>query len=107
VIDVVALAAVRATAGPRSRAAAKNCPRSWGLARVRRDGQCEAFDGNTEVATFRATCPPIRKGCSRRSAFRGLSSASAEKSDFRFLRFPAALARTRRPSDARAASHPP
>ena len=48
----------------------------------------EAFDGETEVATFPGDLPAdpeeLFKG---ESAFRGLSSASAEKTDFRFLRF--------------------
>ena len=48
----------------------------------------EAFDGDTEVATFPGDLPAdpedLFKGD---AAFRGLSSASAEKSDFRFLRF--------------------
>ena len=48
----------------------------------------EAFDGTAEVATFPGDLPDdpeeLFKG---ESAFRGLSSASAEKSDFRFLRF--------------------
>jgi predicted YcjX-like family ATPase len=48
----------------------------------------EAFDGNTEVATFPGDLPAdpeqLFKG---ESAFRGLSSATAEKTDFRFLRF--------------------
>jgi hypothetical protein len=48
----------------------------------------ETFDGNTEVATFPGDLPDdpetLFKGD---AAFRGLSSASAEKADFRFLRF--------------------
>jgi predicted YcjX-like family ATPase len=48
----------------------------------------ETFDGNTEVATFPGDLPndpeELFKG---ESAFRGLSSATPEKSDFRFLRF--------------------
>jgi len=48
----------------------------------------EAFDGETEVATFPGDLPAdpeeLFKGD---GAFRGLSSATAEKTDFRFLRF--------------------
>jgi len=48
----------------------------------------EFFDGNTEVATFPGDLPldpePLFNG---RDAFRGLSTETAGKSDFRFLRF--------------------
>jgi uncharacterized protein len=51
-------------------------------------GNGETFDGNTEVATFPGDLPSdpeeLFKGD---DAFRGLSSAPAEKTDFRFLRF--------------------
>ena len=48
----------------------------------------EFFDGNTEVATFPGDLPAdpevLFNGA---DSFRGLSTAAAEKSDFRFLRF--------------------
>jgi uncharacterized protein len=48
----------------------------------------EAFDGKTEVATFPGDLPAdpdeLFKGD---GAFRGLSSATTDKTDFRFLRF--------------------
>jgi len=48
----------------------------------------EAFDGETEVATFPGDLPADPEALFKGdSAFRGLSSASAENSDFRFLRF--------------------
>ena len=51
-------------------------------------GNGETFDGMTEVATFPGDLPvdpeQLFKGD---GAFRGLSSAGAEKTDFRFLRF--------------------
>ncbi len=66
----------------------------------------EIFDGNTEVATFPGDLPADPEALFN-GAFRGLSSASAETSDFRFLRFrPPALERERR-GRAGAASHPP
>jgi len=48
----------------------------------------ETFDGETEVATFPGDLPEDPEELFRgEGAFRGLSSASAEKTDFRFLRF--------------------
>ena len=48
----------------------------------------EAFDGNTEVATFPGDLPADPEELfAGETAFRGLSSAPAEKTDFRFLRF--------------------
>jgi predicted YcjX-like family ATPase len=48
----------------------------------------ETFDGNTEVATFPGDLPADPDALfDGENAFRGLSSAGAEKSDFRFLRF--------------------
>jgi hypothetical protein len=48
----------------------------------------ETFDGNTEVATFPGDLPDDPEQLfNGETAFRGLSSAAAEKTDFRFLRF--------------------
>jgi predicted YcjX-like family ATPase len=48
----------------------------------------EAFDGKSEVATFPGDLPADAEQLfAGDSAFRGLSSAPAEKTDFRFLRF--------------------
>ena len=48
----------------------------------------EAFDGNTEVATFPGDLPADPEALfAGEGAFRGLASATAEKTDFRFLRF--------------------
>jgi predicted YcjX-like family ATPase len=48
----------------------------------------ESFDGETEVATFPGDLPAdldaLFKGD---GAFRGLTTATADKADFRFLRF--------------------
>src|SRR6201993_3657920 len=68
-IDVVALAAVRATRE----------------AMVARGG--ETFDGNTEVATFPGDLPADPDALfNGEGFFRGLSSTAAEATDFRFLR---------------------
>ena len=48
----------------------------------------EIFDGHTEVATFPGDLPDDPEALfNGAEAFRGLSSASAEKADYRFLRF--------------------
>ena len=75
-------------ARPRCNAAATSCPPS-SAHRPPARAQCgETFDGKTEVATFPGDLPAdpeeLFKGD---NAFRGLSSAPAEKTDFRFLRF--------------------
>ena len=87
-IDVVALAAVRATREARSRAAATSCPRSWVRPPPASVVDGETFDGNTEVATFPGDLPADPEELfAGEGAFRGLASAAAEKTDFRFLRF--------------------
>jgi predicted YcjX-like family ATPase len=48
----------------------------------------ETFDGETEVATFPGDLPvDLDAFFSSDGTFRGLTAASAEKADFRFLRF--------------------
>jgi predicted YcjX-like family ATPase len=87
-IDVVALAAVRATREAQVARGRDKLPSLLGTPAPGEMANGEAFDGNTEVATFPGDLPAdpedLFKGD---AAFRGLSSASAEKSDFRFLRF--------------------
>ena len=88
VIDVVALAAVRATREAQVARGREKLPSILGTPASGEMANGEAFDGVTEVATFPGDLPAdpdeLFKG---EAAFRGLSSASAEKSDFRFLRF--------------------
>jgi hypothetical protein len=87
-IDVVALAAVRATREATVARGREKLPSILGTPSADTTAGGESFDGETEVATFPGDLPddPERlfKG---EGAFRGLSSASAEKADFRFLRF--------------------
>ncbi len=97
-IDVVALAAVRATREAQVARGRDKLPSILGTPASGEMANGEAFDGDTEVATFPGDLPAdpeeLFKG---EAAFRGLSSASAEKSDFRFLRFrPPLLERDRR-----------
>jgi predicted YcjX-like family ATPase len=87
-IDVVALAAVRATREAQVQRGREKLPSILGTPAADEIANGETFDGATEVATFPGDLPAdpeeLFKG---EGAFRGLSSASAEKSDFRFLRF--------------------
>jgi uncharacterized protein len=86
-IDVVALAAVRATREAMVTRGRDRLPSILGTpAADQRDG--EAFDGNTEVATFPGDLPADPEQLfSGEGAFHGLSSAPPENADFRFLRF--------------------
>jgi uncharacterized protein len=87
-IDVVALAAVRATREAMVARGRDKLPSILGTPALGEVAGGEAFDGNSEVATFPGDLPTdpdqLFKG---EGSFRGLSSASAEKTDFRFLRF--------------------
>ncbi len=87
-IDVVALAAVRATREATVTRGRDKLPSILGTPAPGETAGGEAFDGTSEVATFPGDLPadPERLFAGE-DAFRGLSSASAEKSDFRFLRF--------------------
>jgi predicted YcjX-like family ATPase len=87
-IDVVALAAIRATREAQVQRGREKLPSILGTPAPGEVANGETFDGETEVATFPGDLPAdpedLFKG---ETAFRGLSSAAAEKSDFRFLRF--------------------
>ena len=87
-IDVVALAAVRATREARVQLGREKLPSILGTPAPGETAGGEAFDGETEVATFPGDLPADPEELFvGEAAFRGLSSAPAEKSDFRFLRF--------------------
>jgi predicted YcjX-like family ATPase len=85
-IDVVALAAVRATREATVARGRDKLPSILGTPAASEMADGESFDGNTEVATFPGDLPADPEQLFA-GAFRGLASASAEKSDFRFLRF--------------------
>jgi len=92
-IDVVALAAVRATREAIVTRGRDKLPAITGTPAPGESSGAETFDGNTDVATFPGDLPADPEALFN-GAFRGLSSASAETSDFRFLRFrPPALER--------------
>lgn len=87
-IDVVALAAVRATREAMVARGRKNLPSILGTPASGERFNGETFDGKTEVATFPGDLPiDPEELFSREDAFRGLSTTSLEKTDFRFLRF--------------------
>jgi predicted YcjX-like family ATPase len=87
-IDVVALAAVRATREAQVQRGREKLPSILGTPALGEMANGESFDGETEVATFPGDLPTDPEELFKHeSAFRGLSSASAEKADFRFLRF--------------------
>jgi predicted YcjX-like family ATPase len=87
-IDVVALAAVRATREAQVQRGRDKLPSILGIPAPGEISNGESFDGMTEVATFPGDLPADPEQLFRGDgAFRGLSSASAEKTDFRFLRF--------------------
>jgi predicted YcjX-like family ATPase len=86
-IDVVALAAIRATREAQVTRGRDSLPSILGtpIAGEKADG--ETFDGNTEVATFPGELPEDPKTMfENENAFSGLASAAGD-ADFRFLRF--------------------
>jgi predicted YcjX-like family ATPase len=87
-IDVVALAAVRATREATVTRGREKLPSILGTPAPGETAGNEAFDGTSEVAAFPGDLPADPEQLfAGDDAFRGLSSASAEKTDFRFLRF--------------------
>ena len=107
-VDVVALAAVRATREAHGAARpARSCrPSSARRARARAlDG--ETFDGETEVALFPGDLPDDPERTVQGAAFAASPARRSDKADFRFLRF--RPPRLERDGDgrARAAAHPP
>jgi uncharacterized protein len=87
-IDVVALAAVRATREALVARGRDKLPSLLGTPAPGESANGEIFDGATEVATFPGDLPADAEELFRGTdAFRGLSSTAAETTDFRFLRF--------------------
>jgi len=87
-IDAVALAAVRATREATVARGRDKLPSILGTPAAGEIASGEIFDGQTEVATFPGDLPLDPDALfNGEGAFRGLSTAAAEKSDFRFLRF--------------------
>jgi predicted YcjX-like family ATPase len=87
-IDVVALAAVRATREAQVQRGRDKLPSILGTPAPGEIAGVEVFDGKAEVATFPGDLPDDPEQLfGSEGAFRGLSSATNDKTDFRFLRF--------------------
>jgi uncharacterized protein len=87
-IDVVAIAAVRATREAQVARGREKLPSILGTPMSGEQAGDETFDGNTEVATFPGDLPDDPQALfDGKAAFRGLASASSDKADYRFLRF--------------------
>jgi len=94
--DAVAIAAVRATREAEVRRGRDRLPAIIGTPIAGETSGAETFDGATEVATFPGDLPEdVEALLASPDGFRGLSAASPDQADFRFLRFrPPALAAT-------------
>jgi predicted YcjX-like family ATPase len=92
-IDVVALAAVRATREAQVTRGRETLPSILGTPISGEKADGEVFDGNTEVATFPGELPDDPQALFEgENAFRGLAGghgdgAHGDGTDFRFLRF--------------------
>src|SRR5438067_1263587 len=87
-IDVVALAAVRATREATVTRGRDKLPSIRGTPSAGEIANGEVLDGTAEVATFPGDLPADPQDLfAGAGAFRGLASAIDEKTDFRFLRF--------------------
>jgi predicted YcjX-like family ATPase len=85
-IDVVALAAVRATREAVVTRGRDKLPSILGTPAPGEVANGETLDGETEVATFPGDLPDNPEELFN-GGFRGLSSTPSDKADFRFLRF--------------------
>ena len=93
-IDVVALAAVRATHEATVRRGRDTLPSILGVPIAGEVAGSDIFDGKTEAAMFPGDLPddPARLFAGDDNAFTGLASATAAETDYRFLRFRPPLA---------------
>ena len=99
-VDVVALAAIRATREARVQRGREQLPSIVGTPAAGEIANGETFDGLTDVATFPGDLPATPDGlfgadgaAHADGQFKGLSSGTADHADYRFLRFrPPALA---------------
>jgi predicted YcjX-like family ATPase len=88
-VDVIALAAVRATREAQVRHGGEMLPSIIGVPAAGETVGGRRLDGLTEVAVFPGDLPanPDVLFSPGKAGFRGLSSSTVEESDFRFLRF--------------------
>jgi predicted YcjX-like family ATPase len=88
-VDVIALAAVRATREALVRRGRDVLPSIIGVPEAGESAGGTTFDGATEAVTFPGDLPadPQAVFDADAQAFRGLTAGSAQEADFRFLRF--------------------
>ena len=87
-IDVVALAAVRATREATVTRGRERLPSIIGVPAAGEAAGTEVFDGSTEIAAFPGDLPEDSGALIAGAApFRGLSAGPAQHADYRFLRF--------------------
>jgi hypothetical protein len=87
-VDVVALAAVRATREALVQQGREKLPSILGTPEKGETSGGEVFDGDTEVATFPGDLPAKFDDLfSGGGSFRGLSNTASDQTDLRFLRF--------------------
>ena len=88
-VDVVALAAVRATREGTARGEGGELPTIVGMAAPGEVAGGRTFDGKTEIAIFPGDLPddPAMLFDQKSELFRGLTYTSAQDSDYRFVRF--------------------
>ena len=86
-VDVVALAAVRATREALVQQGRDKLPSILGTPEKGETSGGETFDGESEVATFPGDLPTDLDAMFSADGFRGLSATSAEKADYRFMKF--------------------
>ena len=86
--DAVAIAAVRATREAEVRRGRERLPAITGTPIAGETSGAETFDGATEIATFPGDLPEdVETLFTNGAGFRGLSAATPDNADFRFLRF--------------------
>ena len=85
--DAIALAAVRATREAEVRHRGDRLPAIIGTPVAGEISGTTTFDGKTEAATFPGDLPEDVEALFSGAEFRGLSAASPDQADFRFLRF--------------------
>jgi uncharacterized protein len=88
-VDVIALAAVRATREAELRRGGETLHCIVGVPAAGEAAGGQVFDGQTEVAVYPGELPPDPDALFKPGGqpFRGLTGVSAEESDFRFVRF--------------------
>lgn len=86
-VDVVALAAVRATREALVQQGRDKLPSIIGTPEEGEMSGGEVFDGETEAATFPGDLPARLDDLFSGGAFKGLTNAASDQTDFRFLRF--------------------